>query len=451
MATFAAQGNAPWSTDNNYGAAVKKPPKFVNAFNQNTTKVAGRIPATYNAAKTNFASPNPGANTPGANTMVQQRTAANPNGVAGQQSAVKNHISRQEQQVVNPQAQQETAETYTDGLSGISQMGQAATAGVQDQIRVQQEEQAKAAAANAAANAANSGGGGSYGEFSDGAGGISGFAGLDSQQIGYANQIIKTGLSRGLGAGDIQTALMTAMAESSFRNVNYGDQAGPDSRGLFQQRSSQGWGTTAQTMDPNYSINKFYDALGSAPKGANLWNNAQAVQRSAYSDGSNYQKHAGMAAGLWDTYNRDGGISTAPVTGSNGSASWINANIGKYHDYDKAYGAQCVDLYAFYTSGFAGGTPYGVGYAQELWGNHDSKAYVKIAGNQRPQMGDVAIWSNGMNGMGGHVAIVSQDNGNGTIRTLSANSTAAGSNGNTVMINLSKGSLLGYLRPRKLM
>jgi surface antigen len=66
-------------------------------------------------------------------------------------------------------------------------------------------------------------------------------------------------------------------------------------------------------------------------------------------------------------------------------------------------------------------------------------------------MGDIAIWSNAMNGQGGHVAIVAQDNGNGTVRVLNANATSAGPRGNSVMSNLSTGSLLGYLRPRKLM
>lgn len=80
---------------------------------------------------------------------------------------------------------------------------------------------------------------------------------------------------------DIQTALIASMQESSLRNLKSGDL---DSAGLFQQRPSQGWGTTEQIMDPNYSIRKFYMALlgvkdrGSIP----TWEAAQAVQKSAY-------------------------------------------------------------------------------------------------------------------------------------------------------------------------
>lgn len=148
------------------------------------------------------------------------------------------------------------------------------------------------------------------------------------------------------------------------------------------------------------------------------------------------------------------GVSTSPITGPNGSASWINANNNKYHDFDGAFGAQCVDLYNFYMTGFVGGrSSVGqVNYAYELWQRHDTSTLVQVGRNQKPQMGDIAIWSNAMNGVGGHVAIVSQDNGNGTIRVLNANvASNGGSRGTSVMSNLSTGTLLGYLRPRKLM
>lgn len=148
------------------------------------------------------------------------------------------------------------------------------------------------------------------------------------------------------------------------------------------------------------------------------------------------------------------GASISPTVGANGSASWINANNNRYHDFDGSFGAQCVDLYNFYMTGFVGGrSSVGqVNYAYELWNRHDSGALVQVARNQKPQMGDIAIWSNAMNGVGGHVAIVSQDNGNGTIRVLNANvASNGGSRGTSVMSNLSTGTLLGYLRPRKLM
>lgn len=161
-----------------------------------------------------------------------------------------------------------------------------------------------------------------------------------------------------------------------------------------------------------------------------------------------------MQAGMSAVGDIQQGVSLAPKMGANGSAEWINANYGKYHDFDGYYGAQCVDLYNFYMTGFVGGraSTGTITYAQELWQKHDTSQLVQVARNQTPQMGDIAIWSNGMNGMGGHVAIVAQSNGNGTIRVLNANVASNGGNkGTSVMSNLSTGSLLGYLRPRKLM
>lgn len=54
-------------------------------------------------------------------------------------------------------------------------------------------------------------------------------------------------------------AIMTAMGESSLTVLDRGDAAGPDSRGLFQQRDS--WGSLAERMDSAASAGLFYAAL----------------------------------------------------------------------------------------------------------------------------------------------------------------------------------------------
>ena len=56
-----------------------------------------------------------------------------------------------------------------------------------------------------------------------------------------------------------QIGVMTAIGESSLRNLDYGDSAGPDSRGLFQQRSN--WGPLADRMDPYTAAFNFYHRL----------------------------------------------------------------------------------------------------------------------------------------------------------------------------------------------
>ncbi len=114
---------------------------------------------------------------------------------------------------------------------------------------------------------------------------------LNEQQIGNARLIIGVGLGGGFDDRAIRIALMTALQESSLRNLDSGDR---DSVGLFQQRPSQGWGEPEQLTDPVYAAKAFY---GINPEVENPgldqiegWNTmspteaAQSVQRSALPD-----------------------------------------------------------------------------------------------------------------------------------------------------------------------
>ncbi|MGQ0463770.1 MAG: hypothetical protein ACT4QG_00460 [Sporichthyaceae bacterium] len=53
-------------------------------------------------------------------------------------------------------------------------------------------------------------------------------------------------------------AIATALQESFLHNVSGGDR---DSRGLFQQRPSMGWGSYTQVGTPDYAARKFYSVL----------------------------------------------------------------------------------------------------------------------------------------------------------------------------------------------
>ncbi|MFJ5959442.1 hypothetical protein [Pseudarthrobacter oxydans] len=107
---------------------------------------------------------------------------------------------------------------------------------------------------------------------------------LAPDQAVNASLITAVAVQRGLPPRAASIALATAMQESKLRNIDHGDKAGPDSRGLFQQRPSQGWGTEAQIMDPYYAANAFYDALVKIPgyESLEITDAAQRVQRSAY-------------------------------------------------------------------------------------------------------------------------------------------------------------------------
>ena len=295
-----------------------------------------------------------------------------------------------------------------------------------------------------------SGGGNPTGGYSEGGDlyDISGNSGLDNEQMNNARQIASIGKARGLGDNEIQIAIMTALAESEMKNISHGDR---DSVGLFQQRTSQGWGTVQQIMDPNYSINKFYDALGKTNyKAMKPWQAAQAVQRSFDPSGGNYQARYATAMRAFQSLSpRQQAVAN---NASNGALGWINANNNKYLDYDGRYGAQCVDLYNFYTSRFAGGDPMmgRVNYAQDIFNNYDARAYKRLGGNVSGRMGDVAVFRMGGGTPSSHVAIVVGDNGDGTLRVLQSNAGPRGSAGNSIISNISKSTLMGYLRPNKL-
>jgi hypothetical protein len=112
---------------------------------------------------------------------------------------------------------------------------------------------------------------------------------LAPDQSRNAALIAAIAVRRGLPARAASIALATAYQESKIRNLNHGDR---DSLGLFQQRTSQGWGTEAQILDEHYAINKFYEALEKIDgyETMRITEAAQKVQRSGFPEA--YEDHA---------------------------------------------------------------------------------------------------------------------------------------------------------------
>jgi hypothetical protein len=81
-------------------------------------------------------------------------------------------------------------------------------------------------------------------------------AGYCQPELENAAEIIRAAQSYGLSEQGEEIGVMTAIGESSLRNVTYGDAAGPDSRGLFQQRSN--YGALADRMDPYTAARAFF-------------------------------------------------------------------------------------------------------------------------------------------------------------------------------------------------
>jgi cell wall-associated NlpC family hydrolase len=126
---------------------------------------------------------------------------------------------------------------------------------------------------------------------------------LDKDQLRNAALIYSIGRRMGMSNRDIQIALITAMQESSLRNLNYGDR---DSLGLFQQRPSMGWGTPEQVTNPRYAATKFFTELKKVKGRENMamTEAAQAVQRSAYPDA--YAKHVPLVRSIWPNLTKSG-------------------------------------------------------------------------------------------------------------------------------------------------
>ncbi|MGW6393125.1 C40 family peptidase [Streptomyces sp. NPDC055103] len=106
---------------------------------------------------------------------------------------------------------------------------------------------------------------------------------LPAEQIPHAKAIVATGIALKVPERGQVVALATAIQESRLRNLRYGDR---DSLGLFQQRSSQGWGTPEEILDPVYAATKFYDGLLKVAgwQQMTVTQAAQAVQLSGYPD-----------------------------------------------------------------------------------------------------------------------------------------------------------------------
>ena len=75
-------------------------------------------------------------------------------------------------------------------------------------------------------------------------------AGYKGVQLANAQKVVAAADKLGLDDWTAAVGIMTAMGESSLVNIGYGDAAGPDSRGLFQQRANGAWGTLADRMNP---------------------------------------------------------------------------------------------------------------------------------------------------------------------------------------------------------
>lgn len=157
-------------------------------------------------------------------------------------------------------------------------------------------------------------------------------AGLTAEQAANAAVIIAVAGARGLGSAGAVVGVMTALTESSLINIDYGDDRGPDSRGLFQQRKS--WGPVVVRMDPAGAAGLFFDRLETIDGWRDLppWVAAQEVQRSAFDDGSNYAAHYNAAVAA--VREITGGAGGSPLNASGPAATGADPDVTDATGFD---------------------------------------------------------------------------------------------------------------------
>ncbi|MBD8104749.1 M23 family metallopeptidase [Plantibacter sp. CFBP 8775] len=132
-------------------------------------------------------------------------------------------------------------------------------------------------------------------------------AGYNAEQLINAAYIMNAATAMGLSVRAQQVAVMTAMGESSLRNIDHGDDAiNPDgtmntSKCLFQQQD--GWGSLADRCDPQRSATLFLERLVTVPGWETMDPSTAAHTVQVNADPNHYTKWWKDAVDVVDTLN----------------------------------------------------------------------------------------------------------------------------------------------------
>ncbi|WP_427008491.1 CHAP domain-containing protein [Pseudarthrobacter sp. H2] len=265
--------------------------------------------------------------------------------------------------------------------------------------------------------------------------------GYTGEQLRNAAAIMNTGKTLNLPARGQMISVMVSLGESGLRVLDHGDGAGPDSRGLFQQRDNGAWGSYADRMDPTTSATNFIKALRAVP-GWELLEPTMAgnkVQRNA--DPYHYQKYWPEAVKLVQALS-DGKFSLegsdCAIPGGSGAGddlpwksapSWlqVGANASSTSPLGM-YNRECTDFALWRVNQQLGSTgapfkvhnstfrPDGINLGSALTWKSGWHAKGWPTGNT-PRAGAIVWYAPGAGGADptfGHVAVVKAVNADGT-------------------------------------
>ena len=247
---------------------------------------------------------------------------------------------------------------------------------------------------------------------------------FNDTQLSHAAVIIQAGNTAGVGQPGQLVALMTALQESTLRNLanptvgesmglpHDGEGSDHDSVGLFQQRPSMGWGTVTELMDPSTSATRFYDRLKTV-EGWELMNPGQAAQKvqvSAFPDAYQHWEPAARTllsalSGVKCTSSAQG--AGGPAVGATGArAAIVNyamAQVGKAYVW-AAEGPDAFDCSGLTMQAYA---QAGIQLEHSSEAQYSAGEHVSAA---EAQPGDLLWWP-------GHIAIYTGDGRMGGAQT----------------------------------
>lgn len=146
-------------------------------------------------------------------------------------------------------------------------------------------------------------------------------------------------------------------------------------------------------------------------------------------------------------FDGDGRVTTPPPN-TNAVDAFVAARNGTCVDFDGRYGAQCVDLVAYYNRDVIHAAGTG-GDAWKWWTGYDHSKYTQVSASADPQKGDIAVWGSTLPGSdgAGHIAIVLRNVSSTQVEVFDQNFPR----GSCSSIGTrSKAHLLGYLRPNSI-
>lgn len=269
-------------------------------------------------------------------------------------------------------------------------------------------------------------------------------AGYQGVQLKNAALIINAGKVLKLSARGQTIGVMTAMGESGLLALDHGDGAGPDSRGLFQQRDNGAWGSYADRMDPTISASNYFKALRQVDGWEHLDPSTAAhrVQRNA--DPYHYQTYwpaavevvAALANVPWTDTSGEGSCGIPGESGKGDDLPWktaptwvsVGAENPASHSPLGFFNRECVDFALWRVDQQLGSTtaPYKVtnstfrpdgkllGSAVTWKDGWDARGWPT---GKIPRVGAVVWYAPGVGGSDaeyGHVAVVKAVNSDGS-------------------------------------